>query len=113
MAIAVTEIYHRYQDVFNHEDSASLAQTSSGSLHSFLPVLRYTCSTQESMALNRVAEGAIIIAGSGMCNGGRIRHHLTHNLWRYKAHVVFVGYQARGTPGRALVAGAKYFTNRW
>jgi metallo-beta-lactamase family protein len=109
MAIATTEVYHRYQDVFNREDSALLRQSKSGSLHTFLPVLRYSRTTEESMALNRITEGAIIIAGSGMCNGGRIRHHLKHNLWRRNAHVVIVGYQAIGTPGRALVDGTKFF----
>jgi metallo-beta-lactamase family protein len=109
MAIAVTEIYHRYQNVFNSEDVAALRQGKTGSLHTFLPVLRYSTSTEESIALNKISDGAIIIAGSGMCNGGRIRHHLKHNLWRRNAHVVIVGYQAIGTPGRALVDGAKSF----
>lgn len=109
MAIAATEVYHRYQDVFNTEDRALLRQARSGSLHSFLPVLRYSRSTDESMAINRIKEGAIIIAGSGMCTGGRIRHHFKHNLWRQKSHVIIVGFQAYGTPGRALVDGAKVF----
>lgn len=109
MAIAATEVYHRYQNVFNHEDAASLRQGKNASLHTFLPVLRYSRSTEESMALNRISEGAIIIAGSGMCTGGRIRHHFKHNIWREKSHVIIVGYQAIGTPGRALVDGAKTF----
>lgn len=109
MAIAATEVYHRFQNVFNRKDTATLKQGKTGSLHSFLPVLRYSRSTNESMALNRIEQGAIIIAGSGMCNGGRIRHHFKHNLWRRNAHVIFVGYQAIGTPGRALVDGAKTF----
>jgi metallo-beta-lactamase family protein len=109
MAIATTEVYHRFQDVFNHEDGTMLRQSKSGSLHTLLPTLRYSLTTDESMALNRISEGAIIIAGSGMCNGGRIRHHFKHNLWRKKSHVIIVGYQAIGTPGRALVDGAKFF----
>lgn len=107
MAIATTEVYHRYQDVFNYEDKSALRQAKSGSLHTYLPVLRYSRSTEESIAINKITDGAIIIAGSGMCNGGRIRHHLKHNLWRRNAHVIIVGYQAIGTPGRALVDGAK------
>ena len=115
MAIAVTEIYHRYQDIYNTEDKAiidsaySAAHAKRKSLHSLLPILRYSTSTEESMALNKIERGAIIIAGSGMCNGGRIRHHLKHNVWRKQSHVIFVGYQARGTPGRALVDGATHF----
>lgn len=115
MAIAVTEVYHRYQDVYNTEDKDLIlhpnktSPTRMKSLHTFLPILRYTVSTEDSMALNKLESGAIIIAGSGMCNGGRIRHHLKHNLWRRKSHVVFVGYQAIGTPGRALVDGASTF----
>ena len=109
MAIAATEVYHRFQNVFNPEDSASIRYGGSGTLHSYLPVLRYSRTTEESMALNRLDSGAIIIAGSGMCNGGRIRHHLKHNLWKSKAHVVIVGFQAIGTPGRILVDGAKTF----
>ncbi|WP_373079282.1 MBL fold metallo-hydrolase RNA specificity domain-containing protein [Zhongshania sp.] len=115
MAIAVTEIYHRYQDMYNEEDRdtietfAKRTASKKRSLHAFLPTLRYSCTTEESMALNKLASGAIIIAGSGMCNGGRIRHHLKHNLWRKQSHVVFVGFQAMGTPGRALVDGDKTF----
>lgn len=109
MAIAATEVYHRFQNVFNPEDSASLRYGRTGTLHSYLPVLRYSRTTEESMALNRLDSGAIIIAGSGMCNGGRIRHHLKHNLWKSKAHVIIVGFQANGTPGRILVDGAKTF----
>lgn len=109
MAIAATEVYHRFQSVFNPEDSASLNRSRTGTLHSYLPVLRYSRTTEESMALNRIESGAIIIAGSGMCNGGRIRHHLKHNLWKSKAHVVIVGFQAQGTPGRILVDGAETF----
>lgn len=109
MAIATTEVYHRFQNVFNNEDGASLQQGDNSSLHSLLPVLRYSRSTEESMALNRIEAGAIIIAGSGMCNGGRIRHHLKHNIWKHKSHLIIVGYQAMGTPGRALVDGASHF----
>lgn len=107
MAISATEVYQRYQKLFNHEDKSTIGHAHKGTLETFLPVLRFSRSTEESMAINRIEAGAIIIAGSGMCTGGRIRHHLKHNLWRRNAHVLIVGYQAFGTTGRKLVDGAK------
>lgn len=72
-----------------------------------LPNLVVSRSTEDSMRINAIASGAIIIAGSGMCTGGRIRQHLKHNLWREECHVLIVGFQAQGTLGRRLVDGAE------
>lgn len=69
--------------------------------------VRFTQSVQESQRLNTMKEPAIILSASGMCNAGRVRHHLRHNLWKEGVSIVFVGYQAIGTPGRKLVDGAK------
>jgi metallo-beta-lactamase family protein len=105
MAIQVSDVYERYHKLFN-EDDPHFRRFMQGGWDEWLPGLTYTPGPEESMALNRISEGAIIIAGSGMCTGGRILHHLKHNLWRQKTQVVIVGYQAANTLGRALVDGA-------
>jgi len=107
MAIGATEIYHEHMALFNKEEMSELRRAGAANLHAWLPVLRLARTAEESMAINQITGGAIIIAGSGMCNGGRIRHHLKYNLWRSEAHVIFVGFQAQGTPGRALVDGTQ------
>jgi len=70
--------------------------------------LHFTASVEESQAINRMKSGAIIMAGSGMCEGGRVAHHLKHNLWRSECSVIFTGFQARGTLGRRIVDGASH-----
>jgi metallo-beta-lactamase family protein len=105
MAIQATEVYLRHGDLYDREAAALWAKNSHRPL---LPNLTLSRTSRQSMQLNRVRSGAIIIAGSGMCNGGRIRHHLKHNIWRGNCHVVIVGFQARGTLGRALVDGARH-----
>ena len=76
-------------------------------MESLLPNLTFSRTSAQSMQINEIKSGAIIIAGSGMCTGGRIVHHLRRNLWRKECHVVIVGYQAGGTPGRRIVDGAR------
>jgi len=71
-----------------------------------LPELHFTRETAESMAINQITGGAVIMAGSGMCTGGRVRHHLKHNLWSKRNSIVFVGYAAQGTLARRIVDGA-------
>ncbi len=104
MAIRVLDVYDRHTDLFD----AQALKTWNGRRHPFrLPNLKLTAEVAESQQINTIRSGAIIIAGSGMCNGGRIRHHLRQNLGRSANHVVIVGYQANGTLGRRLVDGAR------
>lgn len=105
MAIEATEVYTRHPELYDTE-ATELWRANQRS--SMLPNLHLSRTANQSMRLNRIQSGAIIIAGSGMCTGGRIKHHLKHNVWRNDCHIVIVGYQARGTTGRMLVDGAKY-----
>ncbi|MFZ2289962.1 MAG: MBL fold metallo-hydrolase [Halopseudomonas yangmingensis] len=107
MAIAATRIYDRYHHRFDADDRELIESNGKGKLSSWLPILKCTATPDESMAINRIKSGAIIIAGSGMCTGGRIVHHFKHNLWREECHVIFPGFQAKGTLGRRLVDGAR------
>ena len=72
------------------------------------PYLHFTCDVEDSKKINEIERGAIIIAGSGMCTGGRILHHFKNRLWNERNSVIFVGYQAEGTLGRYIVDGAKW-----
>jgi metallo-beta-lactamase family protein len=72
-----------------------------------LPNLHFAREAADSIAINRITGGAVIMAGSGMCTGGRIRHHLRHNLWREDSAVIFVGFAAHGTIARQIIDGAK------
>jgi metallo-beta-lactamase family protein len=105
MAIEATDAYARNSELFDDE---SLKLWRHQQEHSLLPNLHFTRTAEESMQINRLRTGAIIIAGSGMCNGGRIKQHLKHNIWRKECHVIITGYQAYGTLGRALVDGAEH-----
>ncbi|HSX61328.1 MAG TPA: MBL fold metallo-hydrolase, partial [Tahibacter sp.] len=104
MAGKVLGVYERHEDLFD-DDARALWASRPNPLR--LPNLQVTVGVAESQAINAHRGGAIIIAGSGMCNGGRIRHHLRQNLGRHNAHILFVGYQAEGTLGRLLVDGVK------
>ncbi|UCH48465.1 MAG: MBL fold metallo-hydrolase [Betaproteobacteria bacterium] len=105
MAIEATEVYTNHAKVYDKR--AKQINRQSGDPFG-LPNLHLSEQTQDSMDINQIASGAIIIAGSGMCTGGRIKHHLKHNIWREHAHVMIVGFQARGTLGRSLVDGAQH-----
>lgn len=104
LAISATQIFRNNLDCYDDE-ARSYVEKGDNPLE--LPKLRFTVSAEESKALNDEKEGMIIISASGMCEAGRIKHHLKHNLWRKESTVIFVGYQAQGTLGRRLVDGAK------
>ena len=104
LAIATTRVFERHSDYFDIEGRAIFGADQNP--FNFTP-LRFTQTTEESKEINKSSRGNIIIAGSGMCTGGRIIHHLRHNLWHKDSGVLFVGYQAVGTLGRRIVDGEK------
>ncbi len=107
MAISATDIFERHPECYEPE----VAELFFAGQDPFRPPgLHFTRETSESIALNRIGGGAVIMAGSGMCAGGRIRHHLRHNLWRADSSVVFVGFAAAGTLARQIIDGAGQVT---
>ncbi|OGW64077.1 MAG: hypothetical protein A2222_04535 [Nitrospirae bacterium RIFOXYA2_FULL_44_9] len=103
LAEQATKTYLAHPECFDEEAKRIL---NAGSVADSIR-LRFTGSVDESIALNKIKSHAIIIAGSGMCEGGRIRYHLKHNLWRPECSIIFSGFQARGTLGRRIVDGAR------
>jgi metallo-beta-lactamase family protein len=104
MAISATEILQHHLEGLRPE-IANLIRAGHDPFH--FPGLHFTRESAESVAINSIHGGAIIMAGSGMCTGGRVRHHLQHNLGREDSSVVFVGYAAIGTLARRIIDGAK------
>ena len=104
MAISATEIFRRHPECYDEETCEVFRN---GQDPFGLPGLHFSRQAADSMALNRIGGGAVIIAGSGMCTGGRVRHHLKHSLWKENCSVVFVGFAAKGTLARTIIDGAK------
>ncbi len=98
----ITKVYAAHPEYFDEEGREFFTLESRDALR-----LHFTKKPEDSMALNKIRKEAIIISSSGMCEGGRVRHHLKHNLWRRESSIVFVGYQAEGTLGRQIVDGAR------
>ena len=104
LATRATEITLKHREVLDDTTRRLLAAHERAQL----PIhIRFTEDVEESKALNRIRSGAVIIASSGMCDGGRIKHHLEHNLGRPECSILFTGFQAAGTLGRRIVDGAR------
>ena len=104
LAISATEVFRENMDLFDEETQALIKR---GDNPLEFPGLKFTQTVEESKELNESDESCIIISASGMCEVGRIKHHLKHNIWNPKNTILFVGYQALGTLGRKIVDGAK------
>lgn len=105
LAVEATEIYS--EDMYDYCDSETLNLLKSGIDPIKFPNLNLAVTSDDSVAINNDPTPKVILSASGMCEAGRIRHHLKHNLWREECTVLFVGYQAEGTLGRTLIDGAK------
>ena len=104
LAIEATRVYGKHNELF---DGEARDMIKSGELRHQLESVRFCLTADESRELNNVKGPCMIIAGSGMCTGGRIMHHLRHNLYRPETAVLIVGFQSPGTLGRQLVDGTK------
>lgn len=104
LAISATEIFRENMNLFD-EETQQLIQSGDNPLE--FPGLQFTKTADESKSLNEMDGAAIIISASGMCDVGRIKHHLKHHIWNPNSTILFVGYQAPGTLGRRIVDGAK------
>ena len=107
LAISATEVFRQNTDLFDDEIKEEMER---GDNPLEFPGLKFTPTADESRALNESKEPAIIISASGMCEVGRIKHHLKHNIWNPNSTVLFVGYQANGTLGHSIVNGADKVT---
>jgi metallo-beta-lactamase family protein len=103
LANEATRVYAAHPELYDDEARRAATVSKRGGVK-----VHFTTSIEESQAINHVKSGAIIMAGSGMCEGGRISHHLKHNLWRPECTIIFTGFQARGTLGRRIVDGASH-----
>ena len=104
LAITATEVFKENMDLFDEETQEIMK---SGDHPLEFPGLKFTVTADESKALNENTEPKIVISASGMCEVGRIKHHLKHNLWNHNSTILFVGYQAPGTLGYSIINGAK------
>ena len=104
MATSITRVFQRHSELFDEEMTEFVRQNESP--FNF-PELKMVATTEESKAINHIKGTVMVIAGSGMCTGGRVKHHLVNNITRRQSTIMFVGYQAIGTLGRGIVDGAK------
>lgn len=107
LAIAATKIFLQHSELYD-EETIAFARENDNIFKAMN--LKFSRTTEDSMRLNQIKGGAIIISASGMCDAGRIKHHLRHNLWRPESTVLFVGYQSEGSLGRRILNGEKMVT---
>ena len=105
LAVEATQVFNRNKECCFDEEAMELVAQGINPLQ--FPGLMLSVTSNDSMAINFDSKPKVIISASGMCEAGRIRHHLKHNLWRPESTILFVGYQSVGTLGRAIVEGAK------
>tara|TARA_R110000744_G_scaffold11265_8_gene34334 strand:- start:986 stop:2389 length:1404 start_codon:yes stop_codon:yes gene_type:complete len=108
MAIEVTRVYDKWFSALDSDEIEEASPNAHSILKDFIPRLFLSVAPDESMMINKIKKGALIIAGSGMCTGGRIRHHFKQRIWDSRNAIIFCGYQANGTLGRLLVDGLQH-----